>query len=376
VGWAALSELVPLYPLYALLFIDSGLSDAQLSGLLGLWSLTSVLAEVPAGVFADRWSRRGAVVLGSVLQAVAFAVWTVAPGYAAFATGFVIWGLGAALVSGASEALVYDGLAAADAAGAYARVNGWMVSAELLVQVPTAFAASALFAVGGYALVGWVSAGVCLLAAALALGFPEAPRTPDDDRDAVPLRQAVRGALRSPVLRWAVVAAALVGGLDAVEEYFPLLASDWGVSTSAVPIAVLCVALAGAAGAALGGRAARLPSSWLLGLLVGAAACLAGSGLWARPPALVITAVFYGLYLAVLVVTEARLQDRITGPHRATITSVATLGIEVSSLLVFAAWAVGGALGAALLVLAVVPVLRAGLRITVPAGPAAGTPTG
>jgi predicted MFS family arabinose efflux permease len=362
VGWAALSELVPLYPLYALLFTDSGLSEAQISGLFALWSITSFLAEVPTGALADRWSRRGSVVLAGVLQAVAFAVWTAAPSYPAFAAGFVIWGVGGALVSGASEALVHDGLAAVGAADSYARVNGWMISAELLVQVPTAFAAAALFAVGGYPLVGWASAGVCLAAAALALRFPEAPRTTEDDEDDVPLRRGVREALRSPALRWAVIAAALVGGLDGVEEYFPVMASDWGVPTRSVPFAVLSIALAGALGAALGGRAEQMPPRRLLGLLVGAAACLAAAAAWARPPALVVAALFYGLYLAVLVVAEARLQARITGPHRATITSVAGLGIEVCALLVFAAWALGGALGTALLVLAVVPVVAAGLR--------------
>jgi len=365
VGWGALSELVPLYPLYALLFTDHGLSEAQISGLFALWSVASVVAEVPAGALADRWSRRGVVVLAGVLQAVAFAVWTAAPGYAAFAAGFLIWGLSGALVSGASEALVYDGLAALGAADSYARVNGWMVSAELLVQVPTAFAASVLFALGGYTLVGWVSAAVCLAAAALALRFPEASRTADDEDD-VPLLEGVREALR-PALRWAVLAAALVGGLDAVEEYFPVLASDWGVATSAVPVAVLCIALAGAAGAAFGGRAERLPTRWLLGALVAAAACLAGAAVWARPAALVAVAVFYGLYLAVLVVVEARLQARITGPHRATITSVAGVGIELSALLVFGAWALGGVVAVAVLVLAVVPVLRAGLRTPEPA---------
>jgi hypothetical protein len=81
------------------------------------------------------------------------------------------------------------------------------------------------------------------------------------------------------------------------------------------------------------------------------------------PAALAAVAAAYALYLAVLVVAEARLQERITGPHRATVTSVAGLGIEVASLLVFAAWAVGGAAATAVLVLAVVPVVRAGLRI-------------
>jgi hypothetical protein len=52
--------------------------------------------------------------------------------------------------------------------------------------------------------------------------------------------------------------------------------------------------------------------------------------------------VFYALLLGVLVVAEARLQDRIDSARRATMTSVASLGIELTALLVFAAWAVGG----------------------------------
>jgi MFS family permease len=373
VGWAALSELVPLYPLYALLFLDTGLSGAQISMLFAVWSITSFVTEVPAGVLADRWSRRGVVVLAGVLQAAGFAVWTAAPEAWAFAVGFVIWGISGALVSGASEALVYDGLAAVGAEGSYARVNGWMTSAELLVQVPTAFAASALFAVGGYPLVGWASVAVCLAAAALALRFPEAPRTEADGEDET-LREGVVESLRSPSLRVLVLSVALIGGLDAIEEYFPVLAGDWGVPTTAVPFAVLVIALAGAAGAALGGRADRLRGGTLLALLVAAAGCLALAAVWARPAALVAVAVFYALYLAVLVVAEARLQDGIASTHRATITSVAGLGIEVASLLVFAAWALGGPIAVALLVLAVVPVVRAGLRTREPSAPAAGRP--
>ena len=110
-GWTALSELVPLYPLYALLFLDTGLSAADLSLLFAAWSVTALLTEVPAGALADRWSRRGALVAGGVLEAAAFVVWTVAPQYTGFLAGFVVWGVASALVSGTVESLVYDGLA-------------------------------------------------------------------------------------------------------------------------------------------------------------------------------------------------------------------------------------------------------------------------
>ncbi|MCW2578869.1 MAG: major facilitator superfamily 1, partial [Blastococcus sp.] len=100
-GWAALSEWVPYYPLYALLFLDTGLSTTDISVLFAVWSVTGFLVEIPAGALADRWSRRGVVVLAGLLQAAGFLVWTAAPGFGAFAIGFVVWGISGALVSGA-----------------------------------------------------------------------------------------------------------------------------------------------------------------------------------------------------------------------------------------------------------------------------------
>ncbi len=361
-AWTALSGLAPVYPLYALLFLDTGLSQAEVSALFALWSVTGLLAEVPTGVLADRWSRRGALVLAGVLEAAGFVLWTVAPGLPGFAAGFVVWGIGGALVSGAAEALVYDGLAAAGAEDAFVRVHGATTATELLVQVPTALLAGVLADAGGYVLVGWVSVGTCLAAAALATRFPEPPRTGDDDGPDVPLRAAVGVALRRPGVRLTVVAVALLGGLDALEEYFPVMARERGVPTELVPAAVLVVALAGAAGAALAGRAARLPSRALPGLLLLSGVLLAAGALSGHPGALAAVAVSYGLYLAVLVVGEARLQERVPAPVRATVTSVAGLGIEASALLVFGAWALGGASAVAVLFLLVVPVVAVGVR--------------
>jgi MFS family permease len=365
VGWTALSELVPLYPLYALLFLDTGVSAAELSLLFASWSVTALVTEVPAGALADRWSRRGALVLGGVLEAAAFVVWTLAPGFWGFAAGFAVWGVAGALVSGTVEALVYDGLAEVGAEAAFARVNGWMTSAELLVQVPTAAAAALLYALGGYPLVGWASAAICLVWAALALRFPEARREPDGESLLGTLRSGVAEAARVPALRLAVLAAALVGGLDAVEEYFPVIAGDRGVPTVAVPAAVLGITLAGAVGAALGGRADRLPDRGLPVLLLAAGLLFGTAAVVPGPAALAVVAAAYALYLAVLVVAEARLQERIDSGRRATVTSVAGLGIELAGLLVFAAWALGGVVAVAVLVVAVVPVVAAGLRRTV-----------
>ena len=248
---------MPIYPVYALLFVDSGMSDGQISALLAIWSAVGIAAEVPMGAVADRWSHRNALVAGALLQALGYVAWILAPGFTGFAIGFVVWALGGALVSGSSEALLYEGLTAAGAADHYARVQGWATAAEFLAFIPAVLVATALLPIGGYAAIGWVSVATCLAAAVLARRLPSAPATADldDDDGSGTLRAGLREAMR-PTVAGAVIALAVIGGFDAIEEYFPLLAQDWGVPTAWVPIAVLVVTMAGALGAALGGRCA------------------------------------------------------------------------------------------------------------------------
>ncbi|GAA1303378.1 MFS transporter [Saccharothrix xinjiangensis] len=349
VGWAALADTVPIYPLYALLFADTGLSDVEVSALFAIWSAVAVVAEVPFGAFADRFSRRWSVVAAGVCQAAGYALWLTAPGFTGFALGFALWGVGGALSSGALEALLHDGLAAVGAESAFGRVLGRVTAVGLLAQIPAAVLAAVLFATGGFALAGWVSVATCLAAALVATRLPETPR-PEPESYLAVLRSGLSEAVRAPGVRAAVLLVAALAAVDAFEEYFPLVARDWGVPVAWVPLATLAIPLVGAAGAALGG--ARLLSGAPLGaLLGGAAVLLALAGAAGHAAGLVAVALFYGAYRLVWVAAEARLQERITGGARATVTSVAGLGSEVFALGVYGAWVTGGVSGVALGVL-------------------------
>jgi hypothetical protein len=297
---------------------------------------------------------------------VAYVLWTALPGVAAFAAGFVVWALGGALVSGALEALLHDGLAHAGAAGQFGRVYGWVSAVELLSQVPTALLAAGLFSLGGFPLVGWASVAGCLSAAVLAARLPEAPRAAGaDDEEAgwwTVLRSGVAEAVHHPPVRTAVLLVVLLGGLDAVEEYFPLLARDWGVPVAVNPLAVLGIPLAGAAGAALGGRATRWRGRTLTLVLGGAGGALAAAAVLAVPAGLAAVGAGYALYRLVLVVAEARLQAAIEGPARATVTSVSGVGVELAALVVFAGYALGGLGSVAVLALLLAAALPRLLR--------------
>ena len=87
-----LSDLVLLYPVYVLLFGDTGLTVGQISGLFVLWSVTAIVLEVPSGAWADTVSRRLLLCLAPLLTGACFALWVLAPSWWAFALGFVLWG--------------------------------------------------------------------------------------------------------------------------------------------------------------------------------------------------------------------------------------------------------------------------------------------
>jgi MFS family permease len=362
------------------MFADNGLSDAQISALFLVWSGVGIVAEVPTGALADRFSRRGALAAGAVLQALGYSLWLTVPGFTGYAAGFVLWGLGGALTSGSLEALLYDGLKAVGATSHYSRLLGRATAAGLIAQIPAALAATLLFVVGGYALVGWISVGCCLATAGLALllrdvrpqradvsaaggtpdgGTPDGGTSdgggpddggPDDDDSGLgyfaTLKAGVGEAVSTPALRALVIIVALLTGLDALEEYFTLLADDWGVPLEAIPVAALAIPLAGAVGTWW--MAHRSPTknafaARTLALALGGGAVLLAVSQWfGRPAGLAGVAVFYGLYRIVLVAVNSRLQDAITGPARATVNSVAGLLSELSAIAIYGLWALDG----------------------------------
>lgn len=304
-----------------------------------------MVANVPFGALADRFSRRIVLAAAGVVQAGGYALWTVWHSFAGFAAGFVLWGLAGSLVEGAFEALLYDGLAAAGAQDHYVRVQGRVQAAQLGAVLAADAAATVLFSVGGFALVGWTSVGVCLATALLALRLPEARHTESDDDDDLgylaTLRDGLRAAVRQRGLRNAIIVVALLAGLDAIEEYFPLSAQAWGVPARLVPVALLGIPVGGALGAWLGGMANRLRPITLAVVLGVAFVGLAAAGILHVPLGLVLVAGYYFGYQGVLVVLSSRLQDRIDAGHRATVTSVAGLATDVTAIACYAVWPLG-----------------------------------
>ena len=388
------SELIPLYPIYALLFADAGLSGGQISVLFGIWSTVGFVLEVPSGALADRVPRRYLLVAAELVRAGGFASWVLQPSFAGFALGFVLWGASGAASSGTWEALLYDELTRYGTSDRYARILGRAESLSAAGALAGSALATPALVLGGYAAAGWASVVVCLVAAWLASRLPAgvppavasrpaADAPPDaggppgdhgrgdhepgshDSGYLATLRAGVREAVRNRVVGRAVLVAVVLSGVTAVEEYFALLADDFALSPAVLPLLLLAPAVGYAAGAEVGGHLGALPSRWTAlavacGVVVFAAGALVG-----HPLGFLALAVGFGLLGCGIVVSAARLQDALTGP-RATVTSVANVGEEIVALAVFGLF--GAASGAVplpvLCALAVLPSLAIACVVT------------
>jgi hypothetical protein len=347
-------DLVPLYAVYSLLFSDHGISASHISLLLIIWSATSFVFEVPSGAWADAFDRRHLLVLSALVYAAGFATWLTWQTFAGFATGFVLWGLSSSLMSGTFESLVYDELVERGAAGAYPTLTGWAHSTAMLANLAATALAAPLLAAGGYPLVGWASVAICggqaLLAATLPVSLKarrpshESPLAETEraaSRYLAMLRAGIAESRHQPDVRRVLLLAAAMVGLTAYDEYFPLVARAHGVTTSDIPLLIAIIVAGQAIGTAVVGRTARLPAR-AVGAVLGAGALLVSLGALATPYAgFVAIGVGYGLLNNAMLVGETRLQDTITGPARATVTSVLGLLEEVVALLVYGAFAVG-----------------------------------
>ncbi|WP_338040838.1 MFS transporter [Nocardiopsis baichengensis] len=372
--YAFLVDLIPLYPLYVLLFADSGLSAAQISTLLIIWSLTAFGLEIPTGVLADLVPRNRLLGAAPLLSAAGFALWTFFPAYPSFAAGFALWGTGEAIASGTRQALVYDELERVGAAGSYARLIGRSRALGTTAVVAASAVAAPLLAHGGYTAVGIASMAAALAAVPFGFSFPEragepdrraAGRAADGPGAASPagvLRTALSEVRRAPGARPALVAVAVLMGAGAMEEYLPVLARSFTGDTALVPLLLVPAFAAAAAGEWLAGRGTRHAA----GLTAAGAVLLAVGALTGHPLGMLPVAAAFGVFAWAAVAAETRLQNAVSGGARATVLSMSGVGAEGVAIAVFAAYGLGSAAAgpgtlfaaASLAFLAVAPVLR------------------
>ena len=116
VAFSALYHARAYYPVFAILFLDLGLSDKQFFVLNAVWAASILLLEVPSGALADVLGRRRLLIFGAATMVIEMGLLLFAPrdgGTWLFVICLLnrfMSGLSEAAASGADEAIAYEAI--------------------------------------------------------------------------------------------------------------------------------------------------------------------------------------------------------------------------------------------------------------------------
>ena len=313
----------------------------EFSLLLVVWSGVAILLEVPLGALADRFDRRQMLTIAGIIEGGCFILWLLIPNFWGYLLGFATWAVAGSLQSGTSESLIYDTIRKRagenpDAArklrwieSIYARIYGRSMAARSLGAM------CALF-VGGY-LAAWLGYDLVLLLSvvapwlgALALWMlirdPRPAKAPGKQRSFVGIIQdALSEILPNRELRHFLLAFATLGAtFGALEEYVgPFYLEKPGTTLGLIGVILGSALLGATAGLLLAERMQFKRHASVHALMILASLLLLGSVVTTSALGVVALVGYFFICSISFVHLQSRMQARIKGEARATVTSAA-----------------------------------------------------
>lgn len=124
-GWVKVLTKRVYLPLISVYLVEvGGVSLQQIGFLVALAAVCSLVANIPTGYLADRWTRKGTLQLGAFLLFLASAVYALRADLAGGIVATILESFGFACINGSGEALVHDTLAAENRTRDYVKMSG------------------------------------------------------------------------------------------------------------------------------------------------------------------------------------------------------------------------------------------------------------
>ena len=234
---AFMSEFIVIYPFYVIMFGERGdISAAGIGLLLAIWMVVSVVAEVPTGVIADKFSKKWSLVLGRIMQLATFSIWLLAPNFTGYLLGFIVWGIGEAFISGAFQAYLYESLDDSNKK-AFGKIYSRSSAFTMLAYTTAGLLA---FIIGPhYNLLLMLSIAVSAITLWITLSLPTTKSSVDVEIKPKILSSALKAIRTNPGLRRLLFAAIIVQGLmGMLAEYLPAYYNQVGAPTRVVALII------------------------------------------------------------------------------------------------------------------------------------------
>ena len=96
------------YSIEKLFMYSIGFNDASIGLMAAIYAVMSVFMEVPSGVLADRWSRKGVMILSALSMLLSSYFGWISNDPSLYVVSAAFWGFFDALASGTGSAMIYD----------------------------------------------------------------------------------------------------------------------------------------------------------------------------------------------------------------------------------------------------------------------------
>jgi len=335
-----IGQCLPIYAFYTILFIERGKTVADIGLLVALWSLFTIVFEIPSAILADRWNRRNMLAIAAVLQGVCFIIWFFSNTFLMFALGFVFWAIACAFTSGTEEGLIYDNLKSDGREESFSKVYGkaqFYANAGIIFGIASAGVIASFISIGAIAL---ISAAICFVNVIIALQIREKNfyserlgEKPASFFDT--LKEAVVFIKGSRIALVSILFLVLFVSLGSyLEEFDALIINDFQLSKIWVSVILTVRFVFIAIGNLLASKIQKKASSIKRIFLVNGLACaflLGFAIIWNQYAILV-----FGLPFLIMAITEVllvnTLQNEIKEEGRATVMSFYSVGQNVAMI--------------------------------------------
>lgn len=96
------------YAIEKLFMTEIGFSIVGIGVMVAVMSIVMLIIETPSGILADRWSRKGVIILGSTALLISAIIGGFSYTEVTFIISTIFWGIFSALYSGTYDSVIYD----------------------------------------------------------------------------------------------------------------------------------------------------------------------------------------------------------------------------------------------------------------------------
>ncbi|MGE5580649.1 MAG: MFS transporter [Bacillota bacterium] len=179
--------LVPAYVIERLFWEQRGITVEQVIYCEISYGIAVIALEIPTGVLADKWSRKGLLVFHAVLSCLEFLILIYATEFWHFALVCFMAGIATSARSGSESALLYDSLSMAGRQDEFEMHLGRLNAVDLAATTIAALSGGLLAGRYGFVLNYWISVGSAAVGLAATIRLVEpSTRTEAASRMGIP----------------------------------------------------------------------------------------------------------------------------------------------------------------------------------------------